>query len=92
MLRVEVAYAPQARAVDCVTLQLASGSCVADAVQASGLLARHGLVLAMGAGGAGDLRAARCRGGVASPPSGLGPSTHLPHGPSGCDGSASASA
>ncbi len=43
-LRVEVAYAPQARAVDLVSLSLPAGSTVGDAIVASGLVARHGLV------------------------------------------------
>ncbi len=42
-LRVEVALAAEPRRVDCVALQLPPGSTVADAVQASGLLPRHGL-------------------------------------------------
>jgi putative ubiquitin-RnfH superfamily antitoxin RatB of RatAB toxin-antitoxin module len=42
-LRVEVALAAAPRQVDCATLLLSPGSTVADAVQASGLLARHGL-------------------------------------------------
>jgi putative ubiquitin-RnfH superfamily antitoxin RatB of RatAB toxin-antitoxin module len=41
---VEVALAAEPRRVDCVALQLPLGSTVADAVQASGLLPRHGLV------------------------------------------------
>jgi hypothetical protein len=49
-LRVEVAYSPQPRVVDQVLLSLPAGSTVADAVQASGLLARHGLADAAGLG------------------------------------------
>ena len=43
MLAVEVAYSPAAGEVDCVALSLPAGATVADAVQASGLLQRHGL-------------------------------------------------
>ena len=43
LLRVEVAFAPAPRRVDCVMLQLPTGSTVAEAVQASGMLQRHGL-------------------------------------------------
>lgn len=42
---VEVVYAPAPHVVDRVVLSLASGATVADALQASGLLARHGLTL-----------------------------------------------
>ncbi len=45
LLRVEVAYAPQPRVVDLVALALPAGSTVRQAVEASGLLARHGLEL-----------------------------------------------
>ena len=40
-LRVSVAYSPQAGVVDEVALCLPAGSTVADAVQASGMQARH---------------------------------------------------
>lgn len=50
LLRVEVAYAPQPRQVDCVALTLAAGSTVADALRDSGLLARHGLADTRGLG------------------------------------------
>lgn len=40
-LTVGVAYSPRAGEVDEVTLQLSPGATVADALQASGLLARH---------------------------------------------------
>jgi putative ubiquitin-RnfH superfamily antitoxin RatB of RatAB toxin-antitoxin module len=43
MLRVEVVYAPAPRTVHPVSLRLPAGSTVAEAVQASALLARHGL-------------------------------------------------
>jgi putative ubiquitin-RnfH superfamily antitoxin RatB of RatAB toxin-antitoxin module len=42
---VAVVYAPAPHQVDQVLLSLAPGATVADAVRASGLLARHGLVL-----------------------------------------------
>lgn len=42
---VEVVYAPVPHQVDRVGLALAPGATVADALQASGLLARHGLLL-----------------------------------------------
>lgn len=42
---VEVVYAPAPHRVDRVALSLEPGATVADALQASGLLARHGLVL-----------------------------------------------
>ncbi|WP_252772165.1 RnfH family protein [Ideonella oryzae] len=45
MLDVEVAYSPAPRQVDRVSLTLPVGSTVAQALQASGLLARHGLAL-----------------------------------------------
>lgn len=44
LLRVEVAYAPAARQVDAVVLKLPACSTVADAVAASGLRERHGLL------------------------------------------------
>jgi uncharacterized protein len=40
-----VSYSPAPRQVDSVALTLPLGSCVADALRASGLLARHGLAL-----------------------------------------------
>jgi putative ubiquitin-RnfH superfamily antitoxin RatB of RatAB toxin-antitoxin module len=45
-LRVEVVYCPQPGVVDLVTLALPAGATLADAVQASGMLQRHGLPLA----------------------------------------------
>ena len=46
MLQIEAVYCPVLPGpVDSVHLQLAPGACLADALQASGLLARHGLVL-----------------------------------------------
>ena len=42
-VRVEVAYCPQPGVTDRVTLELASGATVADAVQLSGLVPRHSL-------------------------------------------------
>lgn len=42
-LRVEVAYCPGPRVTDLQTLVLMPGATVADAVQASGFVARHGL-------------------------------------------------
>jgi putative ubiquitin-RnfH superfamily antitoxin RatB of RatAB toxin-antitoxin module len=42
-LRVEVAYCPGPGQTDLQALVLAAGATVADAVQASGVLARHGL-------------------------------------------------
>jgi len=44
-LEVAVAYSPAPESVDLVHLQLPSGSTVADALRASGLLERHGLML-----------------------------------------------
>lgn len=44
-LAVEVAYCAAPHQVDLTTLRLAPGSTVADALQASGVLARHGLVM-----------------------------------------------
>ena len=41
VLRVEVAYSPQADRVDLVSLELHDGATVACALQASGLLARY---------------------------------------------------
>ena len=43
MLSVEVAYSPGPGLVDCVALQLPGGATAADALQASGLVQRHGL-------------------------------------------------
>ncbi len=45
MINVEVLYCPAPGQVDQVLLTLPEGSSVADALHASGLLARHGLVL-----------------------------------------------
>lgn len=45
MLDIEVAYSPTPRQVDRVALTLPAGSTVAQALKASGLLARHGLPL-----------------------------------------------
>lgn len=45
MLDIEVAYSPAPRQVDRVALTLPAGSTVAQALQASGLLSRHGLPL-----------------------------------------------
>lgn len=45
LLRIDAVYCPQPGQVDTVTLQLPAGATVADALQASGLLARHGLSL-----------------------------------------------
>ena len=42
-LRVEVAYCPGPGVTDLQALVLAPGATVADAVQASGIVARHGL-------------------------------------------------
>lgn len=42
-LQVELVYCPQPGQVDQVRLQLAAGATLADALQASGLLQRHGL-------------------------------------------------
>lgn len=44
-LRVEVVYCAGPGAVDLQALRLASGATLADALQASGMLARHGLHL-----------------------------------------------
>ena len=44
-LRVEVAYSPAPRRVQCVALLLPPGSSVADALRASGVLEQHGLLL-----------------------------------------------
>src|SRR5512137_1413496 len=44
-LRVEVVYCPQPGVDDRVALQLPDGATLADALQASGVLARHGLAL-----------------------------------------------
>ena len=43
LLRVEVVYCAAPGQADLVVLQLPEGSCVHDAVQASGLCARHAL-------------------------------------------------
>ena len=45
MITVEVVYAPAPGVIDRVTLSLADGSTLQQAVQASGLVARHGLDL-----------------------------------------------
>ena len=45
MLDIEVAYSPAPRQVDRVSLRLPAGSTVAQALQASGVLSRHGLSL-----------------------------------------------
>lgn len=42
-LRIEVAYCPNPHETDLQTLVLMSGATVADAVQASGFVSRHGL-------------------------------------------------
>ena len=44
-LRIDVAYAPTAGDCELVTLQLPAGAALSDALRASGLLERHGLVL-----------------------------------------------
>ena len=44
-LRVEVAYCPQPGVAEVAPLRLPTGATVADAVQQSGLLQRHGLAL-----------------------------------------------
>ena len=44
-LRVEVVYCPQGAPADVVALQLPRGSVLAEALTASQLLARHGLVM-----------------------------------------------
>ncbi len=41
-MTVEVAYSPRAGEVDLVSLQMPLGSTLADALRASGLVARHG--------------------------------------------------
>lgn len=43
MLAIEVIYCPAPGQVDSVSLLLAPGACVADALQASGLMQRYGL-------------------------------------------------
>jgi putative ubiquitin-RnfH superfamily antitoxin RatB of RatAB toxin-antitoxin module len=43
VLRVEVAYCPATGVVDRVVLQLHEGSCLQDAIDASGLCQRHAL-------------------------------------------------
>jgi uncharacterized protein len=45
MLRIEVVYVPQPGQVDAVRLDLPAQATLADALQVSGLLARHGLQL-----------------------------------------------
>lgn len=45
LLQIELAYSPAPRQVQRVTLELPAGSCVADALNASGWLALHGLTL-----------------------------------------------
>jgi len=42
-LHIEVVYCPRPGEVDAVTLTLPAGACLADALQASGLVQRHGL-------------------------------------------------
>ena len=44
-MKVQVSYSPAPRQVDQVDLNLPEGSTVADALRASGLLQRHGLVM-----------------------------------------------
>lgn len=44
-LRIDVVYCPQPGQVDQVQLQMDAGATLGDALQASGLLQRHGLVL-----------------------------------------------
>ncbi|MFY9510707.1 MAG: RnfH family protein [Rubrivivax sp.] len=44
LLQIEVVYCPQPGQVDQVLLQLPAGATLADALQASGVLQRHGLV------------------------------------------------
>lgn len=51
-IRVSVSCSPQARVVEEVQLLLAEGATLADALQASGLVERHGLVLGEGANAA----------------------------------------
>lgn len=57
-LGVRVSYSPAPRVVDSVCLALPAGSTVADALRASGLLERHGLVIegALSTGICGKLR------------------------------------
>lgn len=43
MLRIEVVYCPASGPADQTRLELPAGSTLADALQASGVLARHGL-------------------------------------------------
>lgn len=45
MLRIEVVYCPQPGQADAVSLPMSPAATVADALQASGLLTRHGLTL-----------------------------------------------
>ena len=44
-LGIEVAYSPAPRQVQVVTLELAAGCTIADALRASGLLERHALAI-----------------------------------------------
>jgi putative ubiquitin-RnfH superfamily antitoxin RatB of RatAB toxin-antitoxin module len=44
-LAVEVVYSPRARQVDCVPLRVPAGCLLRDAVVASALVERHGLVM-----------------------------------------------
>ena len=44
-MKVQVSFSPAPRQVDQVDLDLPEGSTVADALRASGLLQRHGLVM-----------------------------------------------
>lgn len=44
-LQIEVVYCPVPGQTDLVALQMPAGATLADALQASGLLARHGLAL-----------------------------------------------
>ncbi len=46
-IHVELVYCPRPGEVDLMALTLPAGSTLADAVRASGVLARHGLVLEM---------------------------------------------
>ncbi len=45
LLRIDLAYSPAPRQVQLATLELPAGSCVADALNASGWLVLHGLTL-----------------------------------------------
>lgn len=55
-LHVEVAYSPRARVVDIVALQLPAGATLRDAVDASGLVARHAIAAPQRVGVWGRLR------------------------------------